>query len=107
MNCDKCGAATRGKQITSKKDGKTYQVFECTGGCMNGNYPYSMFPPRDKASKGGSSAGATNASAGQMAGLLGEILKSLCRIEVILANPGKTHIAPSELKPSDELPEGF
>lgn len=46
MQCDKCGSPTTPKQITSKKNGQTYTVFECTGSCMNGRYKYSMFAPR-------------------------------------------------------------
>jgi len=107
MQCDKCQGPTKPKRITSKKDGKEYTLFECTSGCMAGKYPYSMFPPREKASGGGSSAGATLASAGQMVAELSAIHKILLRIEVILANPGKLHVAKDELRPSDDLPEGF
>ena len=47
LNCDKCGTATdRTKQITSKKNGETYLVYECTGGCMNGKWTYTFFPPK-------------------------------------------------------------
>lgn len=46
MICDRCGSQTTPKQITSKKNGQTYTVFECNGSCMNGNFKYSMFAPR-------------------------------------------------------------
>ena len=107
MQCDKCGAATKGKQITGKKDGKTYQVFECLGGCMSGNYPYSMFPPRDKQSRGGSSVGASAASSSQIVAELQVMNKTLLRIERIMANPGKINIAEEELNADKDLPEGF
>lgn len=41
--CDKCGADTKEKEITSKKSGKKYTVLECQGGCMNGKWKYSFF----------------------------------------------------------------
>jgi len=44
--CDKCGGGTVPKQITSKKTGKQYTLYECTSGCMNGKFPYSCFPPK-------------------------------------------------------------
>lgn len=48
MNCDRCGSQGKMKQITSKKDGKKYDLYECTGSCMNGQYKYSWFPPKEK-----------------------------------------------------------
>ena len=47
IKCDKCGASTFPKEITSKKSGKNYTVYECEGGCMNGKYRYSRFAPND------------------------------------------------------------
>lgn len=47
MICDRCGAPAREKWITSKKNGKQHKLFECTGQCMDGRFPYSFFPPRD------------------------------------------------------------
>jgi len=45
--CDKCGTpTTRTKNITSKKNGTTYLVYECVGGCMNGKYNYTFFPKK-------------------------------------------------------------
>lgn len=44
--CDKCGGETKPKQITSKKTGKQYTIYECQSGCMNGKYPYSCFAPK-------------------------------------------------------------
>jgi hypothetical protein len=44
--CDKCGSDTKPKQITSKKTGKPYTLYECQGTCMNGNYRYSCFAPK-------------------------------------------------------------
>ena len=46
ITCDKCGSQTTPKQITSRKDGKIYTVYECCGSCMNGKYKYSRFAPR-------------------------------------------------------------
>lgn len=47
LNCDKCGTETnKTKQITSKKNGETYLVYECVGGCMNGKWVYTFFPPK-------------------------------------------------------------
>lgn len=47
VKCDKCGASTTPKEITSKKSGKNYTVYECNGGCMNGKFRYSRFAPSD------------------------------------------------------------
>ena len=44
--CDKCGSETTPKVITSKKNGQTYTVYQCKGGCMNGKWPYTCFAPK-------------------------------------------------------------
>ena len=47
LACDKCGVETGStKQITSKKTGESYLVYVCVGGCKNGKWDYTFFPPR-------------------------------------------------------------
>jgi len=50
--CDKCQGVTTPKEITSKKNGRKYTLYECTSGCVSdrGNFPHSCFAPK----KGGS-----------------------------------------------------
>src|SRR3990167_7197936 len=72
MNCDRCQKPTNAtKEITSKKTGKEYTVYICQAGCMNGQYPYTFFPP--KASNGGNSQ------------ISAEILKTLQDIRSLMA----------------------
>lgn len=56
-NCNKCNKPTSTtKEITSKKTGKKYTVLVCQS-CMNGQYPYTFFPPKeDKPNGNGGSA---------------------------------------------------
>ncbi len=71
VKCDKCGGTTKPKQITSKKDGKIYTVYECDGTCMNGRFKYSCFAPKEPKVSQSSTA-------------LDEINHTLRRIEAIL-----------------------
>lgn len=90
MKCDKCNAETKEKQITSKKNGKTYTVYECLGNCMNGQYKYSFFPKK------------TN---GQSTQPLEEILKTLQDIRSLLTVQKGITVGQSDASfGQDELP---
>lgn len=94
MICDRCQGATTPKQITSKKNGQTYTVFECVGTCMNGQYKYSMFAPRPPKAKG---SYAPQANGGNEAtGILKQILTELQSIRMMLN--GKTTLANDALE---------
>jgi len=88
--CDKCGAETVQKTITSKKNGKQYILNECTGGCMNGKYKYSCFAP--KGTKQEAPSGVDNTA------LLEEIKAIVLRINAKLNSNTS-----AEPKPEDEF----
>jgi len=46
VRCDKCSGMTKPKMITSKKTQRSYTVYECLSGCMNGKWAYTCFAPR-------------------------------------------------------------
>lgn len=99
VNCDKCGGQTKPKQITAKKDGKQYTVYECQGNCMNGRFKYTCFAPKVPNT---TTPAANNGNASMV--LLRSIDETLKRIEKILANPNQSHIAQSEMEPDEEVP---
>jgi len=74
VKCDRCGGSTSPKEITSKKTGKNYTIYECNGSCMAGKYKYGCFPPRESKPK----ASSANPNA------LDEINHTLRRIEAII-----------------------
>ena len=78
----------------SKKNGQPYQAFQA---CSNRQCTW-------KPEKTPNVQAASNASAGKMVELLDQMLRSLLRIEVILANPSKVHTAQAELKPDEDVP---
>lgn len=94
--CDRCKGPTKPKQITGKKDGKEYTVYECQGNCMNGRFKYSCFPPKEPKVK--------TQSNGETMSVLKDIAGTLRRIEKILANPDQVNIAESEMQPDEEAP---
>jgi hypothetical protein len=77
--CDKCQGPTTPKQITSKKTGKQYTVYQCTSGCMNGRFAYSCFAPKVAGQSGG---GATAPAAS--IGVLQDIAHELSEIKSIM-----------------------
>ena len=106
VKCDKCGSSTFPKEITSKKSGKNYTVYECEGGCMNGQYRYSRFAPND--SYGGSSNSAPAAApSGNVSAALRQIDAKLNLILSLLQNKsgsGAVEVQESELEPDTEIP---
>ena len=98
MRCSRCQGPTTAKQINTKRGPAT--VYECTSGCKNDKgYPLGTFAPR-----GNANPTPPGARPPPQPNTQDEILRCLLRIEAILANPGKTHIAAAELKPDEEIP---
>ena len=103
VSCDKCGESTTPKEITSKKTGKNYTVYECDGGCMNGKFRYSRFAPSDN--YGGSSNSAPAAPAGNVAAALRSIDAKLALILSLLQpKSGAGGNPPDEFEPENEIP---
>lgn len=118
--CDKCGGDTKQKVITSKKNGGKYTLRECLNGCMNGQYAYTFFPPKDSApdphpqqrqvqshqqQRSVQQPGPGTPGSSQTVNILKSIDTSLKSILQILSQ--KTGIMPvqdSELHPDDEIP---
>lgn len=115
VSCDKCGSSTSPKEITSKKTGKNYTVYECNGGCMNGKFRYSRFAPSDNyggygssqssASSGSSSSG----GGGNVSGQLRAIDAKLTLILKLLQNKSGAANSdggnpPYEPEPEQEIP---
>ena len=101
VKCDKCGSSTSPKEITSKKSGKNYTVYECDGGCMNGKFRYSRFAPND--TYGTPSNAAAAAPANNVSAALRAIDAKLTLILSLLqSKSGAGEIQPSEFKPYSE-----
>lgn len=98
INCDRCSGPTKPKEITSKKTGKQYTVYECKSGCMNGQYPYSRFAPRKDGGGGQRSVE-----------LLTSILDALNRIEGYLRPHSPSITGSTKTLMPDEMwpPEGM
>ena len=105
VSCDKCGSSTTPKEITSKKTGKNYTVYECEGGCMNGKFRYSRFAPSDTYSGPSSSSSSSSASAGNVSAALRSIDAKLTLILNLLQPKGGGQNQSSGLEPdSEEIP---
>lgn len=105
VKCDKCGSSTSPKEITSKKTGKNYTVYECNGGCMNGKFRYSRFAPNDGYGAP-SQTSASSAPSGNVAAALRSIDAKLNLILKLLqpkAGSGALDIPESELEPDNEI----
>ena len=101
IKCSKCGGATKEKTITTKFGPTT--IGECQSGCVNEKgYALWTFAPREKKPSVPPGLAAPREPNKQ-----DEILRCLLRIEKILANPTKLHVASNELQPDEQLPEGF
>lgn len=103
VNCDKCGGSTSPKEITSKKSGKNYTVYECNGDCMNGKFRYSRFAPSD------TYAGPSSTSAAAPAGNVSAALKSIDKklnliLSLLQPKSGGAQNQPSELEPDTDIP---
>lgn len=101
VKCDKCGSSTFPKEITSKKSGKNYTVYECEGGCMNGKFRYSRFAPSDTY---GGSSNAAAAPAGNVSAALRSIDAKLNLILGLLQSKSGTGDQPPEFEPDSESP---
>lgn len=100
VKCDKCGASTSPKEITSKKSGKNYTVYECDGSCMNGKFRYSRFAPNDAY---GTPSNTAAAPAGNVSAALRAIDAKLALILSLLqSKSGAGGIQPSEFEPDTE-----
>lgn len=111
MLCDRCNGDTKTKTITSKKDGKQYQVFECLEGCRNGKFAYSCFGPRQRTDgksqpeKPSLPTVQKSAATGDAVGLLRSIDTTLKNVLVILQEKSRLiPIQESELEPDPEIP---
>ncbi len=105
VSCDKCGSSTSPKEITSKKSGKNYTVYECNGGCMNGKFRYSRFAPGGDSYGGGASSSSAPASSGNVSAALRSIDAKLTLILNLLQSKSGAGANPSELEPdSSEIP---
>ena len=102
--CDRCGGATKPKQITAKKDGKKYTLCECIGNCRSGKFAYSFFPPKEAGSSVEAPTSPAVQGSSQTVPLLRSMLTTLQNIEKILANPNKIHVATTELEGDKEIP---
>jgi hypothetical protein len=104
VKCDKCGSSTFPKEITSKKSGKNYTVYECEGGCMNGKFRYSRFAPNDTYGSPSNSAPAS-APAGNIAPALRAIDAKLNLIlKLLQSKSGAGEIQGSEFESDNEIP---
>lgn len=105
VKCDKCGSSTSPKEITSKRTGKNYTVYECNGGCMNGKFRYSRFAPNDSYGTPSSASPSAAAPAGNVSAALRSIDAKLNLILSILkSKSGAVDIQESELEPDSEIP---
>lgn len=114
VSCDKCGSSTSPKEITSKKTGKNYTVYECNGGCMNGKFRYSRFAPNDSYTPSYNSANTAAPSAGGNSGNVSAALRSIdAKLNLILSllqkksgsgGGGYDDMPPSEPEPDNEIP---
>jgi hypothetical protein len=106
VKCDKCGSSTFAKEITSKKSGKNYTVYECEGGCMNGKFRYSRFAPSD--SYGGASSNSAPSSSAPAANVSAQLRAMDKKLNIILsllqAKSGAAPIQESEPEPDTEIP---
>jgi hypothetical protein len=100
VKCDKCGASTSPKEITSKKSGKNYTVYECDGGCMNGKYRYSRFAPND--TYGTPSSAAAAPAANVTAALRAIDAKLNLILSLLQSKSGAGEIQPSGFEPDSE-----
>ena len=102
IKCDKCGSSTSPKEITSKKTGKNYTVYECNGDCMNGKFRYSRFAPNDNYAAPSNTAAA---APGNVSAALRAIDAKLNLILSLLQpKSGGAGTPPSEFEPDTEVP---
>jgi hypothetical protein len=112
VKCDKCGSSTFAKEITSKKSGKNYTVYECEGGCMNGKFRYSRFAPSDSYSGPSNSNSAPASASSPSANISAQLRAMDKKLNMILgllqnksaAGQGAGDVQDSELEPDTELP---
>ncbi len=108
MNCDRCNGDTKTKFITSKKDGKKYQMWECLEGCKEGKWPYAFFPPRERnygKSQPERQPSPKPAAGGDAVSLLRSIDTSLKNLVTIMqVKTGVVAVQETELQPDDEIP---
>lgn len=100
MKCDRCGSENvMQKQITSRKNGNKYMIFECQNGCKEGKYNYSFFPPKDTYERKPADTTKTD-----VVELLREQNSLLAAILNALAPKQGMTIPKHELQPDEDLP---
>lgn len=107
MLCDRCNGDTKQKEITSKKDGKKYTLFECLEGCKNGKFAYSFFPPKQRGDGKTQPAkpAPSNGSGSEAITVLRSIdttLKNM--LQIMQAKSRMIPVQNEELQPDDEIP---